>query len=346
MGRMTNASLVLVGNPQGGTISVLRLEEGHLTPVLTTFVGEGCGTFAVDDERRLVYAATTAPRPAVVTLTLDPASGALTETARTDIPDKLAYLSLARQGTLLLGASYHGGWGAVWPIIDGSLGTASGRVEFPHVHCVVADPAGLNAYFVSLGGDLIAQYALDARGELRALVPGTVAAPEGSGPRHLILSADGSQAYVITEFSGEVIRYARGVDGALSARESVEIADPAAALGRSRLGADPAAERLIWGADVHLARGGDLLLATERTASTVASVAVGEGGILGAVVARASTAQQPRGFAVSPRGDLAVIAGEASGGVALVSVGPDGALRTVQTVPTGHGPNWVRFVSA
>ncbi|WP_454228659.1 hypothetical protein [Propioniciclava flava] len=38
---------------------------------------------------------------------------------------------------------------------EGTLGAATGRVEFPNVHTVVTDPAGLNAYFVSLGADLV-----------------------------------------------------------------------------------------------------------------------------------------------------------------------------------------------
>lgn len=346
MGTMTNASLVLVGNSQGGTISVLRLAEGELTPAQTTFVGQGCGTFAVDQERRLVYAATSAPRPAILTLTLDPATGALNEIARTDLPDKLAYLSLTRGGTVLLGASYHGGWGAVWPISEGTLGAATGRVEFPNVHCVVTDPAGLNAYFVSLGADLIAQYALDADAGLRALTPSTAAAPQGSGPRHLVVSDDATSAYLVTEFSGEVVRYARAEDGTLSARESVVIADPAAGLAHSRFGADPAAEHLIWGADLHVARGGSLLVATERTASTVASVELGADGVLGQVLAYAPTPKQPRGFAVSPDGDLAVIAGEAADGVAVVAVGADGSLQVGQELATGEGPNWVRFYRA
>ena len=149
---------------------------------------------------------------------------------------------------------------------------------------VVPDAAGLA---LALGADLIAQYALDADSGLRALTPSTAAAPQGSGPRHLVVSDDATSAYLVTEFSGEVVRYARAEDGTLSARESVVIADPAAGLAHSRFGADPAAEHLIWGADLHVARGGSLLVATERTASTVASVELGADGVLGQVLAYA-----------------------------------------------------------
>ncbi|QIK72309.1 lactonase family protein [Propioniciclava coleopterorum] len=341
---MTREPLTLVGNAKGGTISVLRLHEGELVPLLTNSVGAGCSTFAVDAARGLVYSATTAPTPAIITLTLDAATGELAEIARTDIPDALAYLTLSREGTLLLGASYHGGWGAVWPITEGTVGEATARVEYANLHCVITDPAGLHAYFVSLGAGLIAQYELDADGRLAPLSPSTVAAPEGSGPRHLILGGAGTDAYLVTEYSGEVIRYARDrSSGVLTAQEVLEVFDPTIGLKHSRFGADPRAEHLIWGADLHLARDERYLLASERSGSTVATVELDEGGVLGRVVALWSTEQQPRGFGVAPDGVAVVVAGEASGAVALGTVDPDGSVTPRQRVETGAGPNWVRF---
>ena len=59
---------------------------------------------------------------------------------------------------------------------------------------------------------------------------------------------------------------------------------------------------IIWGADVHLARDETYLLATERTASTLATLAVDGSGRLGAQVAIRPTQAQPRGFAVTPDG--------------------------------------------
>ena len=59
-------------------------------------------------------------------------------------------------------------------------------------------------------------------------------------------------------------RFDRAADGRLTPAESVSIVDPDAGLKHSRFGADPRAEHLIWGADLHLAQGGRCLLYTSR----------------------------------------------------------------------------------
>ena len=185
---MTHVSeLVLIANASDGTISSLRLHRGESPrlEVLTTTEGlTGCGTFAVDTRR-----------------------------------------------TLLLGASYGGNVGGTWPVrVDTEpdagpdsqpgLGEPVARIEHRNLHCVVpsdapegTDSAPTVAYFVALGDDLIAQYSVESDGALTPLDPPTVAAPAGSGPRHLLL--DGDNAYLVTEYSGELIRFARGSDGAL-----------------------------------------------------------------------------------------------------------------------------------
>lgn len=321
-----------------------RLTRDALVPLSTCHVGEGCSTFAVDALGNLVYSATKEPTPAIVTFTLNRDSGVLTQIARTDVEDPLAYLTLAPGAGLLLGASYHGGWGAVWPLTAGRLCEVAAQIAYPNLHCVTTSHDGANAYFVSLGADLIAQYELCGDGVLTPLAPPHVDAPAGSGPRHLTMSADGINAYLVTEFSGEAIRYDRDANGALTRRESVAIADPCAGLQRSRFGANPSVEHLIWGADVHSACGGRYLLASERCGSTLATVALDANGVLKGVVSYSTTQEQPRGFGVGPDGVRLVIAGERSGAVDLAVLDADGKVTMLQRLETGAGPSWVRFV--
>lgn len=348
------SELLLVANSGDGTISTLLLHteplnteplnaeppnddgEPRLAPLATSAVGEGCSTFAIDTDRDLVYAAIKGEPAWVVTLRLDRETGKLAEVSRRPVEASMSYLSLARDGALLLGASYGGGLGTVWPVDDGVLGEPRSRVEFANLHCVV--PNGDRAYFVSLGEDLVAQFALDEDGTLRPLQPPTVAAPDGSGPRHLVL--DGSDGYLITEFSGEAIRLEVDTNGALSTAESVRIDDPAAGLAHSRYGADPAKEHLIWGADVH--RAGPWLLCSERTASTITTVAVRDGH-LHEVVAITPTEAQPRGFVVAPGGRHVIAVGERSTHAALSRIEDDGSLTLLQRAPVGAGANWARF---
>ena len=344
MGAMTDATLVLVGNAKAGTISSFRLAEGALEPLATSTVGAGCGTFAVDEARDLVYCATKEPDAGVLTLALDRATGELDEVARFAIGDHVAYLSLAREGSVLLGASYHGGWGTAWPVTDGRLGEPSSRVEHANIHCVVTDSAGEHAYFVSLGDDLIAQCALSADAELEPLVAPTVSVAPGSGARQLVLSHDQRSAYLMTEFTGEAIRFERdATTGELTVAESVAAHATDRGLSVSEYGADPQADHLIWGADLHLVDGEHFLVCSERTESTLATVALDAEGHLGEVVAITGTEAQPRGFNVTPDGRHLVVAGEGSGHVALYRVEQDGSLEQLDRAESGKGANWVRF---
>lgn len=340
---MNDTTLVLVGNAKAGTISVLSLVDGALETLADNPVGVGCGTFAVDHARGLVHAAVKEPEPAVVTLVLDREAGTLTEQSRTPVEDPLAYLALARDGELLLGASYHGGWGMTWPVRDGAIGEPVGRVEHTHIHCVVTDALGRHAYWVALGDDLVAQTAIGADGEVEPLDPATVAVDAGAGPRHLVLSGNDRSAYLMTEFTGEVVRFDRDdATGVLTRAESVAAYDPERGLSTSRLGADPMGEHLIWGADVHLGQFGAFVLATERTESTLAVIDLDEG-VLGSVVGLVPTEAQPRGFAVAPDGRHVVVAGERSGAVALYELSDEGELTELDRRETGAGANWVRF---
>lgn len=343
------SELVLIANAADGTISALRLHRGDRPrlEVLETTAGlPGCGTFAVDPDRDLVHAAYKGEPPGIATLRLDRATGALTELSRSDVVQGMTYLSLAHGGTLLLGASYGGGLGQVWPVILGEgparLGEPTAEVRFANLHCVVPAAAdqGTVAYFVSLGDDLVAQFTLDADGALTALDRSTVSAPSGSGPRHLVVDDD--HAYLVTEFSGEAIRHDRAADGSLTAAESVSIVDPSHGLRHSRIGADPTQEPLIWGADLH--RAGRWLITSERNSCELASIPVDDSGRLGEPAHFTPTQRQPRGFNVTADGQFVVSVGEKSTQAELFLVEDDGSLTLLGTAEVGGGPNWVRIL--
>ena len=342
MGAMVTSALALVGNSKSGTISTLRVAEGSLDVVCASPVGVGCGTFAVDPSRDLVYSAVKEPEPAIVTLQLDRDTGQLTERARRTVPNPLAYLELNPEASVLLGASYDGGWGATWPLEDGTLGDEVSRVEHANLHAVITD--GDFAYFVSLGDDLIDQQRLGQDGTLSPLEPATVSVDEGAGARHLIFGRDGSSAYLMTEFTGQAIRFDRDPSGRLTPAEAVDAHDPDSGLKVSEFGADPKENHLIWGADLHLTADGRFLICSERTISTLASIRLDSDGRLLEVAALTPTEKQPRGFNVTPDGRHLLVAGEASGQVSLHRVEDDGSLPVEARVATGYGPNWVRFV--
>lgn len=346
---MTTAPLVLVANSGDGTISTFRHEQDALERIAVTGGVSGCSTFSIDRERDLVHAAVKPAsddeHPGILTLSLDRTTGELTARSRLDLPDEgMTYLALTRDGTALLGASYGGGYGIVCPVTDGVVGASVARIAFPNLHSVLPGADGRFAYFVSLGADLVAQYALGDDLALVPLEPETVAAPAGSGPRHLVLNEDQDALYVLTEFSGEVLHYARDTaTGTLELRDAAAAFDPSADLAHSRFGVDPRANHLIWGADLHFGDDGRRLWASERTESTLAAVTVDSDGSVTAPVRFTMTEQQPRGFALSPDGSFLIAAGERSTTVSLYAVDGD-RLALLQQTETGHGANWVRFV--
>lgn len=333
---------LLVGNAKGGTIAAFRIDadaEGlKFHPLAVTEVGVGCSTFAIDGD--LVYCAVKQPAPAVVTLRLNRETGGLEELSRREVSSELAYVAVA-DGVALL-ASYNGGWGESYAVADGVLGERVSRFDNRNLHAALR--VGGNAYFASLGDDLIAQFAVAVDASLIPLSDPTVGAPIGSGPRHLVASSDGSSVYLITEFTGEAIRYDRDADsGRLTRAEAVRVYDLDAGLGTSTYGADPMAGHLIWGADLSLAQGERFLLCTERTESTVATVGLEPDGRLGEVVALTRTEAQPRALRVSPDGELVVVVGERSDSASLYRIDDSGCLDLLDRVETGRGPNWIRF---
>lgn len=345
---VTDSALVLVANAGDGSISVFRLSDGSLERLAVTDGLTGCSTFAVDAERSLVYATVKADgehaHAGVATLALDRETGRLDHRSRLDLPDGgMNYLALTRGGTGLLGAAYSAGYGFSSVVRDGVVGAPVSRIEFANLHSVLPTRDGAFAYFVSLGDDLVAQYALDDGMRLHPLAPETVAAPAGSGPRHLVLNDAQDAVYVLTEFSGEVLHYARdAATGTLELRDAASAVDPTKNLGHSRFGADPLEHHFIWGADIHLGDGGRHLWCSERTESTLGAVSVADDGSVSAPTRFFPTEPQPRGFAVSPDGAFLVAAGERSTTVSLYAVDGDG-LELLQRAETGAGANWVRF---
>lgn len=341
---MSTDTLVLVGNSKGGSLTTLRILDDELIRVGDVTVGVGCSTFAVDHERGLVYVAVKEPSPAIVTMRLDRDHGRHEEISRREVDNGLAYLDVSPKGHMLLAASYEGGWGASFRVADGVVGEETARVEGRNMHASLFDPSGHNAYFVSLGEDHIAQFAVTAGAGLSAMSEPIVRHTAGSGPRHLTFSSDGRNAYLLTEFTGEAVRFERGASGRLTRAEEVPAYDLTRGLRTSSFGADPLEGHLIWGADLALAAGERWLVCSERTESTIGALRVEPDGSLRGAAVITDTETQPRGLRVSPDGEYVVVVGERSNHASLYRIYDDGNLVLQSQTEVGEGPNWVRFL--
>ncbi|MCK6080228.1 lactonase family protein [Microbacterium sp. EYE_5] len=342
-----SSSLVLVANAGDSSISTFRLTDGALERLAVTTGITGCSNFAVDVDRGLVYASVKRddehPDAGILTLSLDRETGELTPRSRRALPGgAMNYLALTRDGAALLGAAYAGGYGIVCAVgDDGAVSDPVSEVRFPRLHSVLASADGRFAYFVSLEADVIAQYRVEDDLTLAPLDPEVVAAPEGSGPRHLAFADDESAVYVLTEFTGEVLQYARDPQtGGLELRSSTPAHDPSEKLRHSVIDEDPRENHYVWGADIHLSEG--VVWASERTASTLAALAVREDGSLTPPAGFVPTETQPRGFAISPDRTALVAAGERSTTVTAYRIA-GAELERTDRAETGRGANWVRF---
>lgn len=335
--------LVLVANSADGTITSFDYTDGRLTALAVSAVGAQGLPLAVDAGRGLVYAGTRTP--AVVTLRLDRDTGVLTPQHQTPIEGAPTYLTLSGDGTRLLAASYGAGIGQCWRVADGVLTPAGTPVRHRNLHCVRLSADDAHAYFVSLGEDLVAQFALGPDGVLTGLEPATVPGPRGAGLRHLILDAAQTSAYLITEYSGEVLHFHRDpATGTLTPVGSVVAHPGDRGLAHSRMGADPRADHLIWGSDLHLSTSGRVLYCAERTAGTITAVPVTADGSLGTTSVHSDVVPQPRAFAVLPDGQV-LVASETTGQLGLYRSDERGALTFVSSHPVGPRANWISVLA-
>lgn len=247
-------------------------------------------------------------------------------------PDSLNFLAATEDRHWLLGVSYAGGQVCAWPLDpQGVPGECVVIGQGQHPHSVVI--AGDVAHVAFLGEDMIVSYRReeDAWAEVARH-----AAPTGSGPRHLLLSADAAQLWCLTEFSGEVLHWHRDREGGLTFAGAASAVDPAAGLSPSRLGADPVAEHLVWGADLHQC--GEVLIASERTSSRLAVLPLGADGLVLPATSFVDAPAQPRGFAVVD--NLVVCVGERDDEAVVYRL-VDKQLTEVSRAGCGKGANWV-----
>jgi len=124
----------------------------------------------------------------------------------------LCHVTYSPKNHMLFGACYESGhvvyaafdeesgkFGDVKTILQPSSAKAVSRQ-----HCVLLNAAENHLYTANLGLDKLFVYSL-ANGELTE--ERVIQVPEGSGPRHMRLSADEKQLYVITEYANEILVY-------------------------------------------------------------------------------------------------------------------------------------------
>lgn len=324
-----------------GDIATYRLDQaaGRLEHVATTRAGGSLYAIALSPRRHRLYAADWAP-PGIITFSVDPGDGTLSRLARTPTGSQLVYLSLSAGQHSVYGASYRDGIVCEHPLdADGIAGPAARPPlqlgEEAHCHAVVEGPHS-QLWVSALGHDLLYRVGHDpGTGELTVRQP-PVQTGTGSGPRHLLISHDRSELYVLGERNAHIIAHPLVPGG--ERREWATIPPGirlapgiVRSLDRENPMHDPGTGMPhTWAADLALSPDGRLLFSSERSSSTVSVTSAQTGELLGWVRAE----ERPRGIAIDPSGQFLLVTGELSATVSLYRVGAAGMLEFADRAPS------------
>ena len=287
---------------------------------------------AVSRDRRFVYSVNELPgdngpasqRGGISAFGFDPASGQLTflNKVSSDGNDP-AYLSISPDGKYLLTANYSvasdpGGSFAVFPLqADGQVGTSvqtvhhegggpvKGRQDNSHVHSTLFSPDGHYLFAQDLGADKLYSYRYAPQssagaGPFVATDWGYTQQKAGTGPRHLIFSADGKHAYLTSELAATVTTFDYH-DGRLRQVQTLPLSEPGF---KGKVGA----------AAIHMSPDGRFLYASNRgDANEIVIFAVdAASGHLKQIGRQSTLGNSPREFAIDPTGNWLIVGNQLS----------------------------------
>jgi 6-phosphogluconolactonase len=289
---------------------------------------------------------------------IDRASGTLKLVGSGPLAESYPYISHDRTGRWLFGASYGGHQVGVNPILqDGKIGKPQQVIPTArNAHSIVADRSNKYVFVPHLGTDQVFMFRFDAQnGRLAANTPPVLQLPQGTGPRHIIISKDNKFAYLLNELTAQVTTLSINPKNGILKSESVAVALPPDSklqpgMPRGAVGT-PGANQAprdtsndIWASDLHLTPDGKFLYAAERTSATLAAFSVDAATGKLTYLSSTPTEKQPRGFAIDPSGHFLVASGEKSETLSSYAIASDGSLKLVGQYPTGKGSNWVEIV--
>jgi 6-phosphogluconolactonase (cycloisomerase 2 family) len=317
----------------GTEIETFRFDPqtGLGSATLTREVPESPTFLAVDGQRKLLFAISEkagadAPEPGRATsFRVDAATGGLSKLS--DVwsgGGNTVSVALTRSGRHLLTASSSTAEGrvAVIPVgDDGRLAEPSdSQIAGRNAHGQAQSVDGRFVYVACRGDEHVAQYGLDeSTGKLRALAPATVSVPRPSGPRRIVVHPTLSVAYLILDWSGEIVTYALGSDGQLRDPVTTSIF-PAGKAPRAQGG-------VMTAADLEVSADGKTLYASTRTpdCQSIAVLRIDSRGRLTLVANELAGGliHGPRHFVLSPDNRFLFVANQDSDTLVAMTVDPE-----------------------
>jgi len=292
----------------------------------------------------------------VSSFTIDPKTHALSLVSQVQsLGNEPAHSSLSTDGSHLFVSNYSvaedpGGTLAVLPVAaDGKLKPVVQMSSHPasrvnperqasaHVHSTIPSPDGKYVFANDLGADRVFAYRFDPKANpelpLTPATPAFVQLPPGSGPRHLLFSADGKHAWLTMEMSAQVAVFDYH-DGQLKQTQMVDLA-----------AGQPVSDKAA--AALHASADGKFLYVSNRgTANQLLVFAIDPAtGHLSELQRRAVEGDHPREFSLDPSGKFLLIANQKSNQIVVVERDAKTGLlgKTVQKLPM-DAPSDLRFL--
>ncbi|EJM56893.1 3-carboxymuconate cyclase [Pseudomonas sp. GM48] len=277
---------------------------------------------------------------------IDPKTHALSLISQVQsLGNEPTHSSLSADGSHLFVSNYSvaedpGGTLAVVPVaVDGKLKPVVQMSSHPasrvnperqasaHVHSAIPSPDGKYVFACDLGADKVFAYRFDPKANpdlpLIAAIPAFVQLPPGSGPRHLLFSADGKHAWLAMEMSAQVAVFDYH-DGTLEQTQMVDLA-----------AGQPVSDKAA--AALHTSADGKFLYVSNRgTANQLLVFAIDPAsGHLSELQRRAVEGDHPREFSLDPSGKFLLIANQKSNQIVVVERDAKTGLlgKTVQKLP-------------
>ncbi|NUT76919.1 lactonase family protein [Pseudomonas sp. C1C7] len=231
--------------------------------------------------------------------------------------------------------------GALKPVVQMSSHPASRvtpeRQMSAHVHSTIPSPDGRYVFSNDLGADRVFVYRFDPKANpdlpLTPATPAFVQLPPGSGPRHLLFSADGKHAWLTMEMSAQVAVFDYR-DGTLEQTQMVDLA-----------AGQPVSDKAA--AALHASKDGKFLYVSNRgTANQLLVFAIDPAtGHLRELQRRAVEGDHPREFSLDPTGKFLLIANQKSNAIVVIERDVKSGLlgKTVQKLPM-DAPSDLKFL--
>jgi len=349
---------LLIGTYTNGTSKGIYTYKFDTKKGAVTFeqVAEGVkdpSYLAVSADNRFVYAVNESHNPAsdsVSAFKFDAHTGKLTyinmlPTYGTDP----CYVSVDKNNKNLFVANYSSGSLVAYSLNkDGSIGDSLQKIHHPgggvdtsrqksaHVHAVVLSPDQKYLFADDLGTDKVYQYNYQPN-DKKPLTPTaqpTVAVKHGSGPRHLVFSADAKHAY-LTQEMGALVTVFDYANNKLKLIQTIAMESPDF---KGQNGA----------ADLHLSPDGNFLYASNRgQANDLVVFKVDKAtGKLSFVERQSCLGNGPRNFAIDPTGNFLLVANQNSDDIYTFKINKT----TGKLTPSGNKlqlshPVYLKFVA-